>query len=211
VHVVNFLYFYFSALKPSKLKDYASYENTVLVRLLARDDEHAFTELYNRYWQRLFAIAYNRLGNQQAAEDIVHDVFASLWKNRQRLGVVSLENYLATATKYLVFASIKKSIRERRFGKEAAMDPCGEPLPGESLHYRQVLELVEREVENLPEKCRLIFRCSRNEGLTVKEIAHRLTLSPKTVENQLGKALRRLKPFGRTFFLLLTVCCRILH
>lgn len=72
-----------------------------------------------------------------------------------------------------------------------------------SVHYKRILELVNSEVEKLPEKCRLIFRCSRNEGLSVKQIAERFRLSPKTVENQLTKALNRLKPLGRTFFHLL--------
>lgn len=182
---------------------YASFENTVLVDLLSKDDEKAFTELYNRYWQKLFAIAYNRLVEVETAEDVVHDVFAGLWSNRHKIAIESLENYLATATKYLVLTKIKRKIRERSFVASIDIAPVGELTTESSIHYKQILDLVNQEVEVLPEKCRLIFKCSRNEGLTTKQIANRLHLSPKTVENQLTKALTRLKPLGRTFFHLL--------
>jgi RNA polymerase sigma-70 factor (ECF subfamily) len=187
---------------------YALLENTMLVELLCKDDENAFTELYNRYWQKLFAIAYNRLKEAETAEDIVHDVFAGLWANRGRIRIESLENYLATATKYLVLAKIKRKINERSFAASAGSAPVIEMTVESSVHYKQILELVYQEVETLPEKCRLIFKCSRNDGLTTKQIAGRLHLSPKTVENQLTKALNRLKPLGRTFFYCLLLFLR---
>lgn len=182
---------------------YASLENTMLVDLLSKDDEEAFTELYNRYWQKLFAIAYNRLAEVETAEDVVHDVFAGLWSNRHKLEIESLENYLATATKYLVLAKIKRKIKERSFADSMESTSVIEMSTESSLHYKQILERVNQEVEALPEKCRLIFKYSRNEGLSAKQIASRLHLSPKTVENQLNKALNRLKPLSRTFFHLL--------
>jgi RNA polymerase sigma-70 factor (family 1) len=179
---------------------YASLENTVLVKLLSKHDEEAFTEIYNRYWQRLFTIAYNRLRETETAEDLVHDVFAGLWNNRHKIEIASLENYLATATKYLVLAKIKRKIRERSFTASIESAPVIEMSSESSAHYKQILERIYEEVELLPEKCRLIFKYSRNEGLTTKQIASQLHLSPKTVENQLNKALNRLKPLSRTFF-----------
>lgn len=178
---------------------YADYENSDLVLLLSQSDQGAFSELYQRYWKKLFAIAYNRLNETETAEDVVHDVFAAVWSQREKLLIGNLENYLATATKYMVFAKIKARIRERELLNTEA--PLATVASAEaSVHYKRILELVNQEVENLPEKCRLIFRCSRNEGMSVKQIAERFQLSPKTVENQLAKALRRLKPLGRTFF-----------
>jgi len=192
------------------LKMYASLENTVLVGLLSKDDEGAFTELYNRYWQKLFAIAYNRLAEAETAEDVVHDVFTGLWSNRHKIEIESLENYLATATKYLVLAKIKRKIKDRSFEASIERAPVIEMTTESSAHYKQILALVHEQVEALPEKCRLIFKYSRQEGLSAKQIASRLRLSPKTVENQLNKALNRLKPLGRTFFYLLLFFCWII-
>ena len=168
--------------------------------MLSKSDKYAFTEIYTRFWQKLFAIAYNRLKEIQAAEDIVHDIFASLWANRNKIEIESLDNYLATAAKYIVLAKIKKKEQERIYKKTFHQVPVFD-LPVEtSLHYKRILEIVKNEVEKLPEKCRLIFKYSRNEGMPVKQIAKELSISPKTVENQLNKALKQLKLATKTFF-----------
>ena len=178
---------------------YQLYDNELLLELLSKDDELAFTELYSRYWKKLFAVAYNRLKEVQSAEDIVHDVFASLWANRSKSKVDSLENYLATATKYMVFAKIKKIQKQRQYIQEPELANVID-LPVEtSLHYKRILEIIKIEVENLPEKCRMIFKYSRDDGMPVKMIAQKLDISPKTVENQLNKALKHLKQATQPF------------
>lgn len=93
--------------------DYASYDNGLLLNLIAESDEHAFMTIYHRFWQKIFIIAHNRLQDSQEAEDIVHDVLLSLWQNRQTQQIQQLENYLAVATKYKVLARIKRKLRER--------------------------------------------------------------------------------------------------
>lgn len=180
------------------MKEYQLYDNKMLLELLFKSDEPAFTELYNRFWQKLFAIAYNRLKEIEAAEDIVHDVFASLWANREKIEIESLDNYLATSAKYMVLAKIKKKERERIYNASHHVRVLEIPIET-SLHYKRILEIVKNEVEKLPEKCRLIFKYSRNEGMPVKQIAKELHLSPKTVENQLNKAVKQLKLATRTF------------
>ncbi|MFT3846546.1 MAG: RNA polymerase sigma-70 factor [Lacibacter sp.] len=181
------------------MKEYQSYNNQVLLGLLAESNEQAFTELYNRYWQKLFAIAYNRLREVQVAEDIVHDVFASLWAGREKNEIKSLENYLATAVKYMVLSKIKERSKERFYSKSSQEVQVFEIPVENSLHYKRILEILKTEVEHLPEKCRLIFKYSRNDGMPVKQIAQKLNISPKTVENQLGKAIKQLKLATRSF------------
>ena len=70
-----------------KVKRYIQYDDNELLYLLAQNDKAAFTELYNRYWQKLYAIAYNRLKETQTAEDIVHDVMAGLWSSREKINI----------------------------------------------------------------------------------------------------------------------------
>jgi len=181
------------------MKEYQIYDNRLLLNLLSKSDEFAFTEIYSRFWQKLFAIAYNRLKEIQTAEDIVHDVFASLWANRKKIEIESLDNYLATAAKYMVLAKIKKKEQERIYNNTSHQAPVFEMPIETSLHYKRILEIVKNEVEKLPEKCRLIFKYSRNEGMPVRQIAKELSISPKTVENQLNKALKQLKLATKTF------------
>jgi RNA polymerase sigma-70 factor (family 1) len=187
------------------VRDYTKNSDKELLDLVAERNENAFTELYYRYWQKLFAIAYNRLKERQTAEDAVHDVFAGLWTNSKLREIVSPENYLAVAIKYVVLDKLKKKMEGR-----AVFSAVPEPETASAettVNARQVLELIKTEIEQLPEKCRLIFKYSRNDGMPVKQIAAKLQLSPKTVENQLGKAIRHLRLATRNFFHVLLLSC----
>lgn len=181
------------------MDEYRSYDNRVLVDLLAKSDELAFMEIYDRYWQKIFTIAHNRLNNTPEAEDVVHDVFASLWANRASQQIEILENYIAVAAKYIVLSKIRTKLRERKYQETAGTALVVEMPVETALHYKRILMVVKTEVEKLPEKCRIIFKYSRNEGMTVKQIAQVLDISPKTVENQLNKALKHLRTAVRTF------------
>jgi len=175
------------------LENYRTYGEKELLCLMAQDDKAAFTELYDRFWKKLFVIAFNRIKDKQSAEDVVHDVFTSLWNNRAQVKIDQLENYLAVAIRYSVFSTIKKKTRTKQVEQHLSLSSIVEMPVETSLHYKKILELVKTEVEHLPEKCRIIFKYSRDAGMPVKEIARQLNLSPKTVENQLGKAIRQLK------------------
>lgn len=179
---------------------YKTFGNEILLDLLSKGDEASFTEIYNRFWKKIFVIAYNRLKETQEAENVTHDVFISLWTNRNKVKIESLENYLATAAKYIVLAKIKRKERQRLYNTNLLHEAPVIELPVESyLYSRQLLEIIKKEVEKLPEKCQLIFKYSRNEGMPVKEIARELRISPKTVENQINKALKQLRLATKSF------------
>lgn len=177
----------------------AQYANQKLLAELQQGDRMAFTEIYHRYWKKVYVIAYNRMRDSAQAEDIAQEVFASLWANRSLIKIETLENYLATAAKYLVLTAIRKKELGRRYGQ--SLDPTCVSTQNPECTYqnKQILQLLELEIEKLPEKCKLIFRFSRNEGLAVKQIADKLNLAPKTVENQIHKALKILKLARRSF------------
>lgn len=182
------------------MKRYIQYDDNELLYLLTQNDKAAFTELYNRYWQKLYALAYNRLKETQTAEDIVHDVMVGLWASREKINIDLLENYLATATKYAVLGKFRKKERERKFRNSLQQTQVIELSIEDKLQYKKILEVIKNEVEHLPERCRLIFKCSREEGKPVKQIAQELNLSPKTVENQLTKAMKQLRLATKSFF-----------
>lgn len=163
----------------------------------------AFTEIYTRHWKLLYGIAYNRLKEMATAEDIVHDVLTLVWQKRLELAPVSLKSYLAAAVKYSVLAHLRKKISARNYLLQNPAEITMTPHPEVILHHKRILQMVREEVEKLPEKCRLIFKDSREQGLTTAEIAEKFNISSKTVENQLNKALRHLKSSFRSLFLLL--------
>ena len=174
------------------MKKYQKYHDKELLCFLAAGDDQAFTEIYHRYWKLLFGIAFTHLKKTQLAEDIVHDVLASLWKNRHCLEILSLKNYLASATKYMVLHAIRKNMR---IENHAVI--MNEPVSGfdieNAFHHKQLIEFVNKEIEFLPERCRVIFRYSRDKGMTTREIANELKIATKTVENQMNKALHHLR------------------
>ena len=164
----------------------------MLLILLKEDDERAFNEIYDRYWRILFTLAFSRLRNTYPAEDILHDIFASLWKNRKSADIRSLDHYLASSTRYMVFKVIRKNAQTHQYVQSnKSLIPQFEME--NTLHNKFLLEFIAREVDGLPERCKMIFKYSREKGMTNREIALEMNITPKTVENQINKALHHLR------------------
>ena len=174
------------------MTEYTSISDEQLVERLRSGDELAFTEIYNRYWEKLLAIGFYYTHDKQAAEDVVHEVMISLWTRRTDLAIQSLQAYLGTAVKFAIFKAIARDRRRRDLlaGESQDIHP---PDIGSKLDAIFLQEYLRGAVEELPEKTRLVFTYSRNEELSVKEIAQKMELSPKAVEYHMTKALRSLR------------------
>lgn len=174
-----------------------SYSDQQLVALLREGNELAFTELYNRYWERLLAMACHRLRDLSAAEDVVHDVFISFWIHRQSANIRHPDRYLATAVKYAILKSIRKTALHRYHAERLALSVSAElPSPAidqnPAIDQKRIDELLQREIERLPEKCQLTL-VYKKKGLSNPEIAAEMKVSIKTVENQINKGLKQLR------------------
>ncbi|WP_121812233.1 RNA polymerase sigma-70 factor [Mucilaginibacter kameinonensis] len=164
-----------------------------LIALIQVNDLAAFEHIYNKYWSKLYLSAYNILRDRQVSEDITQEVLVSLWMKRSSMQVTtSLNAYLYTAVRYRVFNVLRSGkVKADLFNslEELFSNNGGEEI----LSEKEINRLLEQGVAELPEKCRQIFLMSRKEHLSTKEIAERLGISPKTVENQLTIALNRLR------------------
>lgn len=173
---------------------YTGVNDAELLSLLKKDDQAAFTELYNRYWKRLFVTASYRLDNLGEAEEIVQDIFASLWKRRYELTInTDLSRYLAISVKYRVIKTLDKHYSKRCYIESFAFAKQVDNSTEEKLSFDELKDELEKYVCQLPERCQLVFRLSREEGLTQKQIAETLQISEKTVETHLGKAFKILR------------------
>jgi RNA polymerase sigma-70 factor (ECF subfamily) len=172
---------------------YELHDDTALLSLLQQDNPGAFQAIYKRYFHKLLAVAYNRLHNLQNCEDILHDVFASLWMNRHRYQVNSLENYLATAIKFRCYDFLEKAGRTVLPSDDFLPEPAADDNTLQLLESRLLQQALLEETNRLPEKCRLVFEASRGEGLSNREIAEKYNISLSAVENHLNKALKRLR------------------
>ena len=170
---------------------YQYHTEDVLLSLLKEDDEQAFTEIYNRYWKRLFALAYERLKSKQQAEDVVHEVFTSLWQRRHKAAIQSLNAWLAAATKYATLKIYSGFLQNTVQVSETSLEEA------DSVHAyidsRFLEQMIREELNRLPNKCRLVFEYSRQHCLSNKEIANELGISPKAVEKHITRALRQLR------------------
>jgi len=172
---------------------YSNLDDNDLLLLVRKGQEAAFTEIYNRYWERLVATGYYYTRSKQAAEEIVNDVLMGLWLRKETLIIQSLPAYLGTAVKFAVFKALARM--KRREEILACQTPYGEAHneTEQQLDARFLEEYVQGIVERLPEKARLVFTYSRDEDMSVREIAGKMELSPKSVEYHMTKALKTIR------------------
>jgi len=162
---------------------------------IRNDDGAAFDILFNRYWARMYKIAFRQLNDEESSLEIVHDVFLSLWTRRKELEINKFPNFLLTAIRYQLYSrakSTKLSLVFKADMEEA--DHLSEQNTGElRLQDAELKTELDKYLNQLPERCHEIFMLSRIEHLSNQEIAERLGISKKTVENQLTIALKHLR------------------
>lgn len=166
--------------------------DSALVARLKTGDREAFELIYNRYWSKLYLSAFNLLRDGQACEDIVQDVLVQLWLRREAANVDNLGSYLYTAVRYQVFNLIRSG-KATHFSLDHVDEPASTERIDDLLAEKDLKQLLNQRICNLPAKCREIFLLSRDNHLSNREIAAMLNIAPKTVENQLTIAIRRLR------------------
>ena len=185
-------------MKESELSDFRP-----LLERIVKGDERAFSLLYDLFSADLTRHILSKVSDYQVAEDILHDLFLSLWRNRHNmLEIASLPAYLYSSCRYLILAHYRQELKRANPVNLEELDLLDETVPLEDrLHYRYVIDMVNHEIENLPDKCRAVFKLSRHEYLTNKEIAARMDISESTVEKHINKAISKLRDISKNFLL----------
>ena len=171
---------------------YNSYTDNELSRLLHQGDEPAFAELYNRYWLELYNTAYQRLKNKEQVEDIIQDVFVKLWIRRAEIQIENAQAYLHTAIRFRVFNYVEREAVHESFFEPFETIGFSSSTADEKVLEKELLDLVYAYINTLPEKRKQIFLLYIKDNLSTREIAERLNISQKTVQNQLGTAMQNL-------------------
>lgn len=176
------------------IKKYNQSDESAILALLKEGDMGAYEAIYNEYWPRLYGYVYNRLKSKEVAEEIIQEVFFSLWKKHTELQLThSLAAYLFTAVKYQLLNYLKSDRIRRIYISNLAPEQQSDNSNEEHIAATDLKNTMEKEVSRLPEKCQQVFRMSRHEHLSITDIANTLNISHKTVENHLTKALRQLR------------------
>ena len=165
-----------------------------LLQKLRKGDRIAFRQLFDQYYKYLVVTAFNLHGDRDKARDLAQDVFLELWRRREEIQIQSaLKSYLRRAVvnktiNYIKAQRLNLGEEDHTFEREDHAASAQQLLEKEDLQ-----ELINETIEGLPEKCRLVFTLCRLEHLSHKEIAEKLDISTKTVENQMTKALKVLR------------------
>jgi len=171
-------------------------DQDLMVRI-REGNRHGYRVLFKRYWPPLVGYSLGIVGAVDDAEDVVQDTFAGVWRHRLRwTSSGSVSAYLYRITRNLSLnrrrnAQVERTWKDQR-GKEAIQAvPPRTPL--EDLNANSLSRKVDAAIEALPERRREIFILSRYHGLTYREIADAMEISPQTVANQMGTALVKLR------------------
>lgn len=163
-----------------------------LFELVREDNGKAFSQLFDRYWEVLLDTAIKILKDTDIAQDCVQEVFTDLWKKRSLVIIYSLRSYLLQSVRYKAIDQIRS--KRIPFSELDNVDNfiytnCTQ----EWMEYREMQGLLDRSIAELPDQCKRVFRMSRYESMSNREIAQHLNLSVRTVENHIAHALRLLR------------------
>ncbi|WP_439581135.1 RNA polymerase sigma-70 factor [Dyadobacter bucti] len=166
-----------------------------IVSAIRRGDEQAFEQTFRKYYPRLCNYACTLLKDEEESEEVVQTVFLTIWEKRADLEItLSLKSYLYRAVHNHCLNRFKHaSVREAHRDYTLNYIPQSYESVTEVIHASELEERIEKAVSTLPEQCQRAFRLSRFEELKYHEIAEQLGISIKTVENQIGKALKILR------------------
>ena len=157
-------------------------------------DEIAFKKLFKAYYTRLYVFAFKYVKDKDTAEEIVHDILVGLWEKRRHLEITtSISAYLYTSTKNRSLNYISKYQNHTEFNDDISRNMSYSMQQQQELTDGEIKSALIAAVAKLPKRCGEIFTLCKFEGLSYKEIAEYFNIANKTVEAQMGIALRNLR------------------
>jgi RNA polymerase sigma-70 factor (family 1) len=170
-------------------------DDTELVAALQKGDAGAFDRLFGKYANRLFSFGLKYLGSKEDTEGLVQGVFLKVWENREKLKKeTSFQSFLFTIAYHDICNIFRRRVTERQLKDNLALEFSEVPnTPDNSSEYNSLLEQIDRLITKLPEQQKAAFMKSRIEGMSAKEIAKELNLSPGTIDNYISATTKFLR------------------
>lgn len=173
----------------------SSYDEKVLIAQMAKGNELAFKQIFDAYRPRVYSLALKMLTSNELAEEVVQEVFIKIWEKRDTLHqIANFKGYLYQMARNRVFDEFKRISREA-IREESVDENIPEPSGNTDhlLRQKQLDSLLEKTLNKLPKQQQYIFKLSREQGLTYKEIAEIVGLSPLTVKTHMKNTLAFLR------------------
>ncbi len=172
-------------------------QDKLFLDLISQNNEDGLKTLLEKYYNNLLNFAFNIIGNLEPAEEIVQDSFFYLWEKRHNLPEeLDVSAYLHKIVKNDCIDWLRKKVNKQNLHHRISPSELQlDESPIEKIISSELSVLLKEAVLNLPEKCQYIFRLSRYSNLSHKKIANQLGVSPKTVENQVAIALKKIRSY----------------
>lgn len=183
------------------LKNYLSYDDEELMNEIRAGNMLAFDCLYRRYSNKVYQFGRHILKSNEDTENLVQDVFLSLYENRHKIEKCSsVKYYIYTITYNSAISQIRKRVNESRFIDYLKyIQDCDQTFPNSQLEYRELVEELTEIVSTLPKRQREIYLLHREKGFKYKEIARKMNISINTVENQMSGAINKIRQKVRNY------------
>lgn len=174
-----------------------SYSDQDIIHRLNEGDQEILKYLFNHSYSELVVYSMKFIMNREIAEEIVQDLFIRLWQNRGGLKIEkSVKGYLLAAVRNRSINYLKSKYARIHFvGEDALAQRPMHHTAEEDVTAVELQEAIHEAIDSLPVKCRIIFNLSRNAGLSNDEIAGQLNISIKTVQAQIGIAIKKLREY----------------
>ena len=173
---------------------------------IREDNQTAFNMLFDRYWISLYKTAHFYLDDNEVCAEAVNDVFVSIWNRRKELEIISFFNFMQTSVRYQVYKRRKAAKLEIVYKDDLVTYAQYQPNEGEArIQQTEIDSQLNVYLDKLPKRCQEIFELSRFDNLSNQEIAEKLNVSIRTVENQLSIAVKHLRTCFKYIYVLLLI------
>jgi RNA polymerase sigma-70 factor (family 1) len=171
-----------------------NHPNKFLLAELQKSNSEAFRKLFELYWESMFANAKTIVGRESVAKDIVQDIWVKLWDKRETAEIINFEAYIFKAVRN----SCYKYFRDKKFNTVQldailALHPVSESEIKKQHDLEEIQNRIRQSLNKLPHRCKQIFELSRLEQYTNQEIALKLGISKRSVENQISLAIKSIR------------------
>jgi RNA polymerase sigma-70 factor (family 1) len=175
---------------------------SLINEMVLNDSQKAFKSLFLLYYQQIMRFVLLRISNYQDAEEIVSDVFSAVWANRNELlNINSFDSYLYSIARHKIMDIYRKNNKnEQVVLDESNFQLFGETetSPEDNCISKEEIDRMNNAIEELPSKCKMVFKLVREDRLKYKDVARIMNISEKTVEAQVSIALKKLRQVLRS-------------
>lgn len=190
---------------------YSSHTDNELLTAIKQNDQAAFAELFKRYWKKIYGLTRARVRSEETTQEIVQELFISLWEKRSSLTITHLPSYLYAATKNRILNRIASQMVEKKhWDYYKGFIPESDNVTENDVELDEIMAALEDGVEHLPEKTKKIFKLTHMDGLSIPEIANLLHLSEKAIQYHVTQSVKKLRVHLKNYILIVQFIASLL-